>query len=60
MSIAPISGLKMGVTEAPTLFEFVELEQRLSDLLGVRVDLVMRSALKPHIGQRILSEVVNL
>ena len=45
-------------TSAPTFFRFVEMEDFLSDLLGVRVDLVMRSALRPHIGKRVLSEVV--
>ena len=32
----------------------------MSDLLGVKVDLVMKSALKPNIGKRILNEVVAL
>jgi predicted nucleotidyltransferase len=45
-------------TEIPTLLEFLALQNRLSDLLGLKVDLVMKDALKPHIGQRILSEVV--
>ncbi len=40
------------------LFEFVALENYLSDLLGVKVDLVSKKALKPHIGKRILQEVV--
>jgi predicted nucleotidyltransferase len=40
------------------LFEFVGLKNYLTDLLGVNVDLVMRKALKPNIGKRILSEVV--
>ena len=40
------------------LFEFMALEYYLSDLLGVKVDLVSKKALKPHIGQRILEEVV--
>ena len=44
--------------EAPSLLKFLELENRLSDLLGVKVDLVMKTALKPGIGQRILEEVV--
>ncbi len=44
--------------EAPSLFRLVELENYLSDLLGVKVDLVPREALKPHIGQRVLREVV--
>jgi len=37
---------------------FVNLKNYLSDLLGVNVDLVMKKALKPRIGRRILSEVV--
>ncbi len=45
-------------TSPPSLFQFVRLQNELSDLLGVRVDLVMKSALKPTIGKRILKEVV--
>ena len=41
-----------------SLLDFVELENYLSDLLGVKVDLVEKSALKPGIGKRILDEVV--
>lgn len=44
--------------QAPTLFEFVRLQRRLSQITGVKVDLVMRSALKPAIGERILEEVM--
>jgi predicted nucleotidyltransferase len=44
--------------DPPGLLGFVELENHLSDLLGVKVDLVMREALKPHLGQRVLAEVV--
>ena len=42
--------------EAPTLFKFVEIENYLSDNLGVKVDLVMKDSLKPAIGKRILKE----
>ena len=42
----------------PTLFEFVRLERHLSAILGVKVDLVMKTALKPEIGRRILAEVM--
>jgi predicted nucleotidyltransferase len=42
----------------PSLFQFVRLQRDLSELLGVPVDLVMKSALRPAIGQVILSEVV--
>jgi predicted nucleotidyltransferase len=47
-------------SQTPSLFEFVELEQRLSRLLGVKVDLVMKDTLKPMIGRHILNEVVGL
>lgn len=40
------------------LLSFVALERHLSDLLGKKVDLVMRSALKPRIGKQILKEVI--
>ena len=36
---------------------FMQLEQHLQQLLGVKIDLVTRAALKPQIGARILSEV---
>jgi hypothetical protein len=45
-------------SEPPSLLQFIALENYLSDLLGVQVDLVMRDALKPHLGQHILQEVV--
>lgn len=44
----------------PGLLTFLALENHLTDLLGIKVDLVMRDALKPTIGQRILSEVVPI
>lgn len=42
------------------LFEFMALENYLSDLLGVKVDLVSKKALKPHIGEHILEEVIMI
>lgn len=45
-------------SETPGLLEFVELENYLSDTLGIKVDLVLRKALKPTIGKIILSEAV--
>jgi predicted nucleotidyltransferase len=47
-------------SKAPDLFEFIGLKQDLSDILEVNVDLVMKSALKPRIGKRILEEVVQV
>ncbi len=46
--------------EPPSLFEFMDLEDYLSNLLGLKVDLVTSDALKPRIGERILREVVYL
>lgn len=42
------------------LLTFVHLKNYLSDLLGVNVDLVTKKALKPKIGERILSETVYI
>ena len=44
--------------EPPSLLIFIELENHLTDLLGVKVDLVMQDALKPRIGKRVMREVV--
>lgn len=38
------------------LFKFVHLKNHLTELLGIPVDLVMKSALKPALSQRILQE----
>ncbi len=42
------------------LFTFCHIENQMSDTLGRKVDLVMKRALKPTIGQRILQEVIYL
>ena len=47
-------------SEIPSLLKFVNLENYLSDNLGVKVDLVHKSGLKPRLGERILAEVVYL
>jgi predicted nucleotidyltransferase len=47
-------------SEIPSLLKFVNLENYLSDNLGVKVDLVHKSGLKPRIGDRILAEVIYL
>ena len=41
-------------------FKFLELEEHLSKLLGAKVDLVSKKALKPYIGQHILKEMVSV
>ncbi|MDY6804214.1 MAG: nucleotidyltransferase family protein [Cyanobacteriota bacterium] len=47
-------------TEAPSLFQLIDLEFYLSDRLQMKVDLVTKNGLKPRIKERILSEVVYL
>ena len=42
----------------PTLFSFVRLENELSQVLGVKVDLVMKDSLKPALGAHILAEAI--
>lgn len=47
-------------SETPSLLKFINLENYLSDNLGIKVDLVHKAGLKPRIGERILAEVVYL
>lgn len=47
-------------SETPSLLKFVNLENYLSDNLGLKVDLVHKSGLKPRIGEQILKEVIYL
>jgi len=44
--------------EDPSLLTYIAIENYLSDLLGVKVDLVMKDSLKPKIGEQILSEAI--
>ena len=43
-----------------SLLDFIGLENYLSDILGVKVDLVEKHTLKPRIGKHVLEEVVNV
>ncbi|MCK4900548.1 MAG: nucleotidyltransferase family protein [Anaerolineales bacterium] len=40
------------------LLDLVNLEYYLSDLLGIKVDVAIKSSLRKRIGKRILSEVI--
>lgn len=46
--------------KAIDLLTFVHLKNYLSELLNVNVDLVMKKALKPNIGKRILNDVIYI
>ena len=49
--------LLVAFREPPSLFRYIELENFISETLGVKVDLVMEDAIKPNIKERILKEV---
>jgi predicted nucleotidyltransferase len=40
------------------LFKFMDLEEYLHGVLGLKIDLVSKRSLKPRIGKQILKEVV--
>ena len=44
--------------EAIGLLKLANLQNYLSSLMGIKVDLVIKKSLKPHIGKNILKEVV--
>ena len=46
--------------KAPSLLKFIELENYLSETIGIQVDLVIKQVLKPRIGENILAEVIYL
>ncbi|RKX55928.1 MAG: nucleotidyltransferase, partial [Thermodesulfobacteriota bacterium] len=47
--------------EVPSFFKFIEIENYLSNILGIKVDLVeKKKSLKPRIGEHILKEVIIL
>jgi predicted nucleotidyltransferase len=43
-----------------SLLDFIKLENYLSEVLNLKVDLVEKTALKPRIGVHILKEVIRL
>lgn len=47
-------------SKMPGLFGFMRTERSLSEILKKRVDLVMKGALKPAIGKRVMQEVVYI
>ena len=45
-------------SQTPGLFDYMKVENCLSDILHKKVDLVMKGALKPRIGRNIMREVI--
>jgi len=46
--------------ELPGLIKYIELENRLSDLLEIKVDLVIQDSLKPRIAESVLGEAIRI
>ncbi len=46
--------------EAPSLVTLIALEQHLSTMLGMSVDVVTRKGIKPQLRDTILEEVIDL
>ena len=44
--------------ETPSILQYIDLENYLTDILGIEVDLVIRHGLKPRIRDRIMKELV--
>lgn len=42
----------------PSLLKFLELENYLSDTIGIKVDLVMKDSIKPRLRDSILSSAI--
>jgi predicted nucleotidyltransferase len=47
-------------SEPVGFFAFIDLEDHLTEVLGIKVDLVSKKALRPRIGQNILQELVRI
>jgi hypothetical protein len=47
-------------SETPDIFKFIDLENFLRKLLGIKVDLTTKEALKPLIKKEILKETVYI
>lgn len=48
--------LLVSFIKPPSLLKFIQLENLLTEYLGIKVDLVMKKALKKNISKHILSE----
>ncbi len=44
----------------PDLFKFIEIERALEEIIGIKVDLVRRPAIRKELRENILSEVIAI
>jgi predicted nucleotidyltransferase len=52
--------IDFGGTPSIDLLDLVHLEEHLSELLGIKADVAIKSSLRKRIGRRILSEAVSI
>jgi len=45
-------------SNTPTLIKFIELENYLSDRIGIKVDLVMKDSVRPRLRSSILNKAI--
>lgn len=46
--------------ELPDLFKFIEIEEYLENILGIKVDLVRKPVLRAELRDKILSEAIEI
>ncbi|GAB1350822.1 nucleotidyltransferase [Ignavibacteriales bacterium] len=52
--------LLVSFENTPGLFKYMELENFLSDSLGIKVDLVMRDSIKPQLASSIFETILTV
>ncbi|MCA0389515.1 MAG: nucleotidyltransferase family protein [Bacteroidetes bacterium] len=52
--------LLVSFENTPGLFKYMELENFLSDSLGIKVDLVMRDSIKPQLASSIFQTIITV
>ena len=52
--------LLVSFSETPSLLKFIELENFLSDKIGIKVDLVMEDSIKFQLRESILSSAIQI
>lgn len=50
--------LMVTFSKTPTLIKFIELENFLSDRIGIKVDLVMKDSIRPRLRSSILNDAI--
>jgi predicted nucleotidyltransferase len=51
--------IELDMTRRPTVYDYVGMQQYISDLFDVPVDVVDREALKPRVRERVAADLVD-